>query len=63
MEKEKLPKHEGGNTTNGCGKPQYHHHKYHGRGGGGYRHNGGRGGHFYNKHATSNLSLRAGSVA
>ena len=31
--------------------PRAHHHNYHGHGGGGHRHNGGRGGNFYNKHA------------
>ena len=52
MEKEKLPKPEGDNKTNGSVKPWDNHHKYHGHGGGGHRCNGGRGGQFYNKHAT-----------
>ena len=57
MEKEKLPKPEGGNTTNSPGKPRDHHNKFHGRGGGGHRRNGCRGGQFYNKHATKQLKF------
>jgi len=52
MEKEKLPKPEGGNTTNCPGKLRDHHHKYHGCGDGGNRHNSGRSGKLYNKHNT-----------
>ena len=52
MEKEKLPKPEGGNTTNCPGKLRDHHHKYHGCGDGGNRHNSDRSGKLYNKHNT-----------
>jgi len=59
----KLLKLNGGSMTNGSGKPQDHHHKYHGHGSGGQRRNSGGVAISTTKMLLSSLSLRAGSVA